>query len=708
MSELDLSIRSDIQSAYRNLAEQTEGFKPRRAQREMIGAIASHLGVGNYMGAERPESFATPIIAVEAGTGTGKTFGYALPLVTLAKALGKKLILSTGTVALQEQVCHKDLPELRLKGGVDFTFVLAKGRKRYVCPSRLEGLAGGDVQQSSLSLDTDSVTDRGRARLLELADGFARETWSGERETWTHAVDDVLWDSISTDRHGCLGAKCSHVGVCPFFRAREAMEVADVVVANHDLLLSDLALGGGFVLPEPEGSLLAVDEAHHLADKALSRIGANHWLQGAREWLGKVEMTVSNARTALRGAFSSQVNSDAAVASSGALNGALLRLGFELPLVEALQLAGREDEMVWRFKHGAIPAVIADFGGEIHGHSGDLLKVLSKITDVVRQAVKEDAIAPEDAERILPDIGFLLSRVENLHETWRLMLQRDTPGQPPMARWVMAKKKSAGDMDYLFAASPIHAGSFLEGSIWQRFSGVALTSATLTALNSFDYFIDKNGLGDAGRLRTLRLPSPFDYAKNGVLVVPPIKADPKDSEAHTQALMDWFNAGGVTQNEATLVLFTSFKQLRAVRDGLAEDLRRITLTQGDLSKAEILERHRQAVDAGGGSMILGLDSFGEGVDLPGSYCTHVVIARLPFSVPTSPVEEAMSEWLEANGRNPFMEISVPATSTKLIQRVGRLIRSESDCGKVSILDNRVLTKRYGRDLLAALPPFSRE
>lgn len=707
MSELSPTIRENIQSAYRALADNTENFKPRRAQREMIGAIASHLGVDAYEGADRPDDFNTPILAVEAGTGTGKTFGYTLPLVVLAKALKKTLIITTGTVALQEQVCRKDLPLLCLKSELDFSFVLAKGRKRYICPSRLEELTGGDVRQSSLSLGADSVVDKHHAVLFDLAERFADGSWSGERDDLQHAVADASWDAVSTDRHGCLGAQCSHIGNCPFFKARAEMEGADVIVANHDLLLSDLAMGGGIILPEPEGCLLAVDEAHHLADRALQRIEANHWLQGARDWLGKIDKVLDSARTALVGEFSDKVNTNDAAASAEALRNALLRLGFDLPTESALRIPAQQDEAIWRFEHGVIPPLIAQAGPEMVDRSRELVDVLSKLEKTLRKAVADGAISSSQAERLLPDVGFLLGRVENLHETWRLMMQEDAHGSAPMARWMISKNKGVDGLDFLFAASPIHAGSFLDRAIWQRYSGVALTSATLTALGRFDFFLDKNGLVGAPRLRSMRLPSPFDYERNGILAIPPLKADPKDSEAHTQEVIGWFNADGVSEGEATLALFTSFKQLRAVRDGLAPELRDMALVQGDLAKSEILERHRRAVDAGLGSLILGLDSFGEGVDLPGAYCTHVVIVKLPFSVPSSPVEEAISEWLESNGRNPFLEVSVPATSTKLVQRVGRLIRSETDTGKVSILDNRVLKKNYGRGLLAALPPFTR-
>jgi ATP-dependent DNA helicase DinG len=202
------------------------------------------------------------------------------------------------------------------------------------------------------------------------------------------------------------------------------------------------------------------------------------------------------------------------------------------------------------------------------------------------------------------------------------------------------------------------------------------------------------------------VPSPFEYER-AVLRVPAMDCDPGQPQEHTQALItnfpQWLDA-----DAGSLVLFSSRRQLQDVYEGLPADWQARILLQGDYSKAEILRRHRQAVDAGSGSVIFGLASFAEGVDLPGDYCVHVLIAKIPFAVPDNPLESALSEWVESQGRNAFMDVTVPDASLRLVQACGRLLRTEVDSGQVTICDQRLLTRRYGKALLDALPPFRRQ
>jgi ATP-dependent DNA helicase DinG len=205
----------------------------------------------------------------------------------------------------------------------------------------------------------------------------------------------------------------------------------------------------------------------------------------------------------------------------------------------------------------------------------------------------------------------------------------------------------------------------------------------------------------------VKLNSPFDYRNNAELVISASKADPKDHEAHTLELIERFNAGLIDKDEGTLVLFASYRQMRAVREGLEGDLAAMVLMQGEALRHVLLEQHRECIAMGEGSVLFGVASFSEGVDLPGRQCQHVIIAKLPFSVPTSPVDATHAEWLKAHGRNPFMELSVPDASFRLIQASGRLLRTETDTGRVTVLDRRLVDKSYGRGMMNALPPFRR-
>ena len=273
-----------------------------------------------------------------------------------------------------------------------------------------------------------------------------------------------------------------------------------------------------------------------------------------------------------------------------------------------------------------------------------------------------------------------------------------------MARW-LSLADSGSQFDIEVNASPILAADTLRRTLWNVAYGALLTSATLTALGSFERLRMRAGLPKCAV--TAVVPSPFLHADAGVLRVPDLQADPRDALAHTAAIVRELPAI-LGAARGSLVLFASRKQMQGVFDGLEREWRQRVLIQGNLSKQETLNKHKRRVDDGEPSVLFGLASFSEGVDLPGAYCEHVVIAKIPFAVPDDPVEAALSEWIEARGGNPFMEISVPDASLRLIQACGRLLRTEEDRGTITLLDRRLVTQRYGKAILNALPPFRRE
>ena len=231
------------------------------------------------------------------------------------------------------------------------------------------------------------------------------------------------------------------------------------------------------------------------------------------------------------------------------------------------------------------------------------------------------------------------------------------------------------------------------------------TSATLCALGAFDNFLEKSGIPESATRS--RIPSPFDFPRIATFCVPPMRSDPTDSLAHTEEMAALLPELLALERSA-LVLFTSWRQFNNVADALPDAVRDRCLLQEKASKRQLLRDHRAAIDAGEASYLLGLASFAEGVDLPGHYCRHVIIAKLPFAVPDNPVDEALAEWLENDGRNPFLELAVPETSLRLVQACGRLIRHETDGGRITLLDRRIVTRRYGQSMLRALPPYRME
>ncbi|MBN4174092.1 putative ATP-dependent helicase DinG [Pseudomonas savastanoi pv. phaseolicola] len=274
-----------------------------------------------------------------------------------------------------------------------------------------------------------------------------------------------------------------------------------------------------------------------------------------------------------------------------------------------------------------------------------------------------------------------------------------------MARWLtLADSGAMFDIEVNASPDP-GGGNAASQPVEQLPTGRLVTSATLTALGKFDRYRMRAGLPKGAV--TAVVPSPFHHADAGVLRVPDLKADPRDSVAHTAAIIRDL-PGLVEGSRGTLVLYSSRKQMQDVFDGLDRDWRKQVFIQGNLSKQETLNKHKARVDSGESSVLFGLASFAEGVDLPGAYCEHVVIAKIPFAVPDDPVEAALAEWIEARGGNPFMEIAVPDASLRLVQACGRLLRTEEDRGTITLLDRRVVTQRYGKAILNALPPFRRE
>ena len=706
---LDDALKGEIQAAYRRVLE-TQGLTPRYGQRLMIAEIARTLAsieaddAGKRLSDEH-------VCVLEAGTGTGKTLAYLLAALPVAKARGKRLVIATATIALQEQVLLQDLPTLKAHSGLDFSYTLAKGRGRYICLTRLEQALDGIEGNPTLSLFEQSLTqDAGshfQALVQELADAYGSGNWEGDRESWPGAIDDNDWRRLTIDHRQCTNRRCGHFGACAFFRARRDLETADIIVANHDLVLADLSLGGGVVLPPPGDCIYVFDEGHHLPDKALThfahRVGTNATLR----WLGNLKKSLTELNQALA------VQPTLARLLAGlpeAIAALEPRLGEAFSLGH--QLAGRphgleesEEFHQHRFEMGCTPEALREHAGSLLTAFAELSRALESMSDILRESLDPDkhtGLAREQAEAWLPLIALLHGRAMEAYGLWQAYAATDAEGEAPHARW-LTLERFGSEPELTFSASPVSAAPTLAKTLWGSCFGAVVTSATLTALGRFERLQERAGL--ANRYRYQRLPSPFDYSR-AVLSVPRQAVDPGDREAHEQAIVEFVSELG--EKEAVLMLFSSRAQLRAVEKALPGAWRERVLAQDRLPKRELIERHRAQVDAGKGSVIFGLASFAEGIDLPGDYLTHVVITRLPFAVPDDPVGATLAEWIESRGGNSFMRISVPDASIKLVQACGRLIRKEADHGRITLLDRRVLTRRYGQALLDALPPFRRE
>ena len=700
--------RETIRRAYNAIVE-NKGLSPRWGQRQMIAAIANTLGRIDDSGEAPADEPA--VCVIEAGTGTGKTIAYAVAAIPLAQALGKRLVVATATVALQEQFVNKDLPDIRQSSGLSFSHALAKGRRRYVCLSKLDRLlAQGGSEGEPLPLFLQEADGPAAAEAAPFYDAMAealgRGQWDGDRDNWPQSVPDAVWNGVTTDHSQCSGRRCPNIGQCSFYRAREDLQSADIIVTNHDLALSDLALGGGAILPPPQECIYIFDEGHHLPDKALAHFASFCRLHATSAWLQDSVKTLAQSAQTLAAIDGVQqplqelpARMDDAIASLQVAEQTVAQM-FE----PADVVAGGEDRQL-RFPHGMVPEPLRDVATTLTGLFERLCHDLSRIEARLEDALEDnfDGLDKTEIETLHINQGAMLGRAEGALALWRDYAGDAAGEDPPRARWITLVN-SGGQYGFDLRCSHVLASDILADCLWSRAAGVVVTSATLTALGSFERFILHSGAPREAVFKVVS--SPFRY-ENASFEVPAMDCDPGDSRAHTAELIA--RLPHVLEPDAgALVLFSSRRQMLDVSDGLRATLGERLLVQGDYSKQEIVRRHRERIDAGLGSVIFGLASFAEGVDLPGDYCRHVVIAKIPFAVPDSPLEAALAEWFESRGRNPFMEMSVPDAALRLVQASGRLLRTEADTGRVTLMDRRIVTRRYGRAILDSLPPFRRE
>jgi len=702
------SIKTSIQALYRELLAGLE-LTPRWGQKQMIATVANHL-LAIKQDTDGSRLGENPACIIEAGTGTGKTLAYMVSCLPVAKALDKKLIISTATIALQEQIMEKDLPAIKNNAKVDFDFQLAKGRRRYLCVSRLDSALSshGSVDptqalfEDELAMQLDGDQQKLYQHMLaELGAG----RWDGDRDAWQEPVAEDHWRPVTTDHRGCTNRRCTHFNECPFFKARAGLEQADCIVTNHDLVLADLQLGGGAILPKPEDAIYVFDEGHHLADKTLRQFTHQQGVRQLHRWYGQVRTGVKRFTKDWQGGghgaqLSTQVLEH--------LQGLETEMSNLEQLLDQSAFQPQDDYQQvssFRFPNGVVPDALRAQATQLSLLTTRLSRDLDGLFNLVDDVVKgeQQGLDRELAETYLAVTGGWAQGAMSQGMLWQSYAHVDEPGDAPMARWIQ-HWQTPERVDVELASSPILANKLLQQNLWQRCFAAVITSATLLAVGRFDQLLMHTGLTDKSSM--LALASPFDYSASS-LIVPKEAVEPGPEERFVPALVDALPKN-LDKQEASLVLFTSKRVMQQVFEGLPTSWQDLILQQGDSSKQRLLEQHKQRVDAGEGSILFGLASFAEGIDLPGTYLTHVIITRLPFTVPDRPVPAALAEWVESRGGNAFMEISVPEASVRLIQSTGRLLRKEADVGRITVLDKRLVSKRYGKQLLQALPPYQQQ
>ena len=632
------------------LLSKSPDFAYRSQQQQMATEVASALEQSR-------------VLTVEAGTGVGKSLAYLIPAIKYAVEFGKKAVLSTHTINLQEQLTGKDIPIVRKLLGLEFDAVLLKGRQNYVCPLRL---------RIAMDLKGDLFTAKEVKELKEIWE-WAEGTEGGTRSELDFRPSPKVWRQVCSEAHICTSRTCGIRGNCFYQKARRRVEKANVVVVNHTLFFSLL----NSVVEERDerdmgyifsNDFVIFDEAHTLEDVAASQLGLRLSQSDLRFDVSRL-YNPRNKKGLLK-----QLRSGKGIQATEDLLERSQKFFDEL--AECIQFGQHSKESRVR------EAEIVD-----NTLAEPLRKLWNVIEDEAEKLEKESATRKElmDGAR----------RLREIHETLRLFLDQT---DEESVYWV---EKGGRDGDVLsLHSAPVNIADRLRDLMFGKGRTCILTSATLNAdEEDMSYFLRRVG---AEKSKVVQIGSPFDYQKQMEVYVMQAMPDPGTAK-YEEMLVYWIGRGLKYTEGKSFVLFTSYKVMRNVADAMEDYFNEMgwrLLVQGDgTPRHKMVDIFRKDVH----SVLFGTNSFWAGVDVPGESLSNVIVTRLPFSVPDHPVVQSKIEAIEAEGGNAFMDYSVPEAVIKLRQGVGRLIRSEKDSGVVVILDNRVVTKCYGKTFLKALP-----
>ncbi len=704
LHKIDLEQVNGLLGADGVIAKKLPDYEDRPQQLQMAFVVA--------------EAFNNSKLAVvEAGTGTGKSLAYLVPALLWARANHERVVISTRTINLQEQLIRKDLPFLQRTTGIEFYAVLVKGRSNYYCHRR------GETAGRELGLFDQQQVDE-----LQQIIAWAEKTADGSKEDLAFIPSYQAWEEVCCEADQCAKVRCPHYRRCFFHKARRQAARADILVVNHALLLSDVALrqqtdnySAVAVLPPFERIIL--DEAHHLEDVATSHFSS----QLTRFTFGRILNRLRHPRKMNQGLLPrfidqlSQELPDSYDELYRTLHDeveSLLhkrQLLFDLALdelqsiaVELPEFLGKQVSSKFELKHRILPDFtetpawqkVTERVERLRVGSVELAQGLSGLLRATEAL--PDAVA-EKMNSALIDLRGISGRFE--------VLAADLGSFQAVAKnncvWIEIREGRIGRNKGLITTlcqAPLEVADSLNRALYQRFRSLSMTSATLTVAGAFGYFHSRVGLDrvEPGRLVELALDSPFDYQTQALVAIPTDLPEP-GKPGFAEAVRDAVEKALLCSQGRSFVLFTSYALLRQVHDEVApilEAQRLRCLRQGEENRHQLLKRF--AADES--SILFGTDSFWEGVDVPGRSLEQVIIARLLFRVPTEPVLQARSQAIEQRGGNSFMEYTVPQAVIRFKQGFGRLIRHRNDRGVVLILDTRVVKKVYGKMFLRSLPP----
>jgi len=636
------------------LLSKSPDFAYRPQQQEMAVAVA--------------EAFEnTGVLSVEAGTGVGKSLAYLIPAVKFALENDRKAIISTHTINLQEQLVSKDLPIVKQLLNSEFDAVLLKGRGNFVCPARLRR-----AMEKPRDLFSSSETEELRAIY-----DWAEETRDGSLSDLDFQPSSKVWSQVCSEAHVCTRKNCGRGDACFYQNIRKRAEKAEVVVVNHTLFFTLFAAeienrdpdergSGGFLFAN---DFAILDEAHTLEDVAAKQLGLRLSHAGMRFDIQRLY----NPKTK-RGLLKT------------------LRSGEAMQCAEELL-----DSAETFFEQVESEVEFGQYSREFRVRQADFVENTMALP--LRNFWRAVEDAAENLEKESPVRNELMDgarRMREVHGSLSMFLDQE---DEESVYWV--EKTGRDGENLVLQSAPINVADRLRNTMFADGKNCVLTSATLGAGDEdLGYFRRRVG---AERSRALKIGSPFDYAKQMQVYVMKSMPDP-GTEKYEASLVHWIGRVLKYTEGKAFVLFTSYRVMRNVAEAMEDyfdDMGWRLLVQGDgMPRHQMVDVFREDVH----SVLFGTDSFWAGVDVPGESLSNVIVTRLPFSVPDHPLIACKIEEIEANGGNAFMDYSVPEAVIKLRQGVGRLIRSEKDSGLVVILDNRVVTKRYGKMFIDALPP----
>jgi ATP-dependent DNA helicase DinG len=642
---MDANLGTDISLIFADsgpLATALAGFEPRQGQRQMAATVASAIESGGTL-------------LAEAGTGTGKTLAYLIPAILSRQ----RVLVSTGTKNLQEQIFFKDLPTLHEAIGIPFTATLMKGRSNYLCLHRF---------QSFEAEDSNELFERPeKAVFLPVIQEWAKTTTTGDRAELRDLPEDLpLWKEISADADTCLGTECPRYGDCYITLMRQRAAESDVVIVNHHLLCADASVrksAYGEVIPSC--ATLVVDEGHQLEDIATQYFGiafSNH----------RVDDLVRDAQRLL--ASSSFQPQQAETLARALTRVSMHAHGFFTGL--SLGRVSNPNEARVRYT--------AEAFGE---HSGDALALIGSLEGLeATLALIQQQPGSVDVDET---VATLQRRAGELRSDLRFLMRAD---DPDFVFYVETRGKGG----FFLRASPIDVSRIVRESLFDRYRTVVLTSATLAVDGSFAYVKGRLGLRDADEIR---VPSEFDFRTQALLYLPRHMPPPKSPTFVEAVAREAIALVRHSQGRA-FVLFTSYKVLHAVRPFIEMAVPYPVLVQGSAPRSALIDEFRSA----GNAVLLATSSFWQGVDVVGEALSCVVIDKLPFASPGDPVTSARIDAITARGGDAFADYQVPLAILALQQGLGRLIRHRADRGVLAVLDPRLRTMGYGRRFLASLPP----